>query len=61
RPGFAGAQSDPVAALVLCECNQVDYSFIHGRVVVEEGRLVAAEMPRLVEETNRVSRALLAG
>ena len=61
RPGFAGAQADPVAALVLCECNQVDHSFIHGRAVVEEGRLVAAELPRLVEETNRVSRALLAG
>lgn len=59
RPGFAGAQADPVAAVVLCECNSVDHSFIHGRAVVEAGRLVTAELPRLVEDTNRLSQALL--
>ncbi|MFM9079168.1 MAG: 8-oxoguanine deaminase, partial [Opitutaceae bacterium] len=61
RPGFAGAQVDPVAAVVLCECNSVDHSFIHGRAVVEAGQLVTAELPRLVEDTNRVSRALVCG
>lgn len=35
RPAFAGAQSDIVAALVLCSCDTVDYSFIHGRRVAD--------------------------
>ena len=45
RPAFAGAQADVVAALVLCQCDTVDYSFIHGRRVVDQGRLVTADLP----------------
>ena len=61
RPSFAGAQHDVVAALVLCQADAVDYSFIHGRCVVDQGRLTMVELPRLVEETNRLSARLLAG
>jgi cytosine/adenosine deaminase-related metal-dependent hydrolase len=61
RPGFVGAQSDVVAAVVLCECNAVDYSFIHGRRVVDQARLTTVELPQLVERTNRISRALVTG
>jgi cytosine/adenosine deaminase-related metal-dependent hydrolase len=61
RPAFAGAQADVVAALVLCSCDTVDYSFIHGRRVVDQGRLVTADLPRLVERTNRQSARLLNG
>ena len=61
RPAFAGAQADVVAALVLCSCDTVDYSFIHGRRVVDQGRLVTADLPRLVERTNRQSARLLRG
>jgi len=61
RPAFAGAQADVVAALVLCQCDTVDYSFIHGRRVVDQGRLVTADLPRLVERTNRQSARLLRG
>lgn len=60
RPAFVGAQSDVVAALVLCEANAVDYSFIHGRRVVDQGRLTTVELPLLVEGTNRLSARLLA-
>ena len=61
RPAFAGAQADVVAALVLCQCDTVDYSFIHGRRVVDQGRLVTADLPRLVERTNRQAARLMAG
>jgi cytosine/adenosine deaminase-related metal-dependent hydrolase len=61
RPALAGAQADVVAALVLCQCDTVDYSFIHGRRVVDQGRLVTADLPRLVERTNRHSARLLHG
>ncbi|HEX2860092.1 MAG TPA: 8-oxoguanine deaminase [Lacunisphaera sp.] len=61
RPAFAGAQRDIVAALVLCQCDAVDYSFIHGRRVVDQGRLATVDLPRLIEQTNRSSVRLLAG
>src|SRR5882757_2667436 len=55
RPELAGAHHDPVAALVLCDVGSVDYSFINGRRVVDEGRLTTAEVPRLVETVNRLA------
>jgi cytosine/adenosine deaminase-related metal-dependent hydrolase len=59
RPALAGAQSDPVAALVLCDIGSVDYSFINGRAVVEHGSLTTAEMPRLVETVNRLAARMV--
>jgi len=47
RASLAGALHDPVAALVFCDVSGVDYSYINGRCVVEEGRLTTAELPRL--------------
>ncbi len=61
RPAFAGAQHDVVAALVLCQADAVDFSFINGRRVVDHGRLTTVELPRLVEETNRLAGKLVAG
>ena len=61
RPAFAGAQHDPVAALVLGQVDAVDYSFIHGRRVVDQGRLITVDLPVLVERINRLSARLLAG
>jgi cytosine/adenosine deaminase-related metal-dependent hydrolase len=57
-PTFAGAQQDPVAALVLCQVDSVDYSFIHGRRVVDAGRLTTLDQPRVVEQVNRLSADL---
>lgn len=59
RAAFAGAQHDPVAALVLCEINSVDYSFINGRRVIDQGQLITVELPRLVEQVNRLSLAMM--
>ena len=61
RPSLAGAQHDVVAALVLCHVDTVDYSFINGRRVVDQGRLTTVDLRKLVADTNRLSAKLVAG
>lgn len=58
--GYAGAQHDPVAALVFCTPTQVDTSVINGRVVVQAGRLLTADMPHILQAHQRSVQALLA-
>jgi 8-oxoguanine deaminase len=57
-PAFAGAQQDPVAALVLCQVDRVDFSFIHGRRIVDAGRITTLDVPRTVERVNQLSASL---
>jgi hypothetical protein len=38
----------------------VDYSFINGKRVVDQGRLTMSEMQSLVEKTNAASRRMFA-
>jgi 8-oxoguanine deaminase len=61
RPEFAGAHHDLVAAVIFCQINAVDYSFINGRKVVDQGRLTAIELEMLVEKHNRLARELIDG
>ena len=58
---FAGAQTDPVAALVFCQSQNVDYSVINGRVVVRDGVLQTIDLPVLIEKHNQLSRRLING
>jgi 8-oxoguanine deaminase len=58
---FAGAQHDPLAALIFCGSPRADVVVINGRVVVREGQLVTADVPVLVERHNRLSRDLING
>ncbi len=60
RPQFAGALHDPVAAVIFCQANAVDYSFINGNKVVDQGRLVPVDLPRLIEKTNAIAAQLVA-
>jgi cytosine/adenosine deaminase-related metal-dependent hydrolase len=60
KPQFAGAW-DPVAALILCQIDNVDFSFINGRKVVDAGRLVTADLPLLIERTQAAARAMARG
>jgi cytosine/adenosine deaminase-related metal-dependent hydrolase len=55
RPQFAGAHHDLVAALILCQINTVDYSFINGKKVVDQGQLVTIDLPKLVERHNQLA------
>jgi cytosine/adenosine deaminase-related metal-dependent hydrolase len=59
RIEFAGARHDPVAALVMCAPVTVDHSWVGGRRVVEDGNLVALDVPDLVAEHNRLAATLL--
>lgn len=61
RPHFAGAQHDAVAALLFCHSGHVDYSFINGKKVVDQGKLVTIDLPPLVEEHNRLAMQLVDG
>jgi cytosine/adenosine deaminase-related metal-dependent hydrolase len=59
RPQFAGAHADIIAALMLCQTDAVDYSFINGRKVVDQGHLTTCDLRSLIEKTNSLSKALL--
>jgi cytosine/adenosine deaminase-related metal-dependent hydrolase len=59
RLDYAGALQDPVAALLFCAPQRVDYNFVHGNPVVENGELCTLDVPRLVEKHNKASRRLL--
>ncbi len=58
---LAGAAHDPVAALVFCQPPRVDLSVINGAIVVEDGCLLSADLPLLIEEHNRLSAELIRG
>jgi 8-oxoguanine deaminase len=59
--GFAGALHDPVAALVFCAPAHVAWSVINGRAVVRDGRVTTIDLPRVVEQHNRLARELVRG
>jgi len=59
RPQLAGALHDPVAAMIFCQVNQVDYNFVNGRKIVDQGQLTTVELKPLIERTNQLSRMLL--
>jgi cytosine/adenosine deaminase-related metal-dependent hydrolase len=61
RLDYAGALHDPVAALVFCAPQKVDWNIVHGRVVVQKGELKTVDVPHLVERHNRAARRLLLG
>jgi cytosine/adenosine deaminase-related metal-dependent hydrolase len=59
--GFAGADADPVAALVLCPPPGVRDLFVEGLPVVRDGRLVTADEVAIAREGHRVARRIRDG
>jgi cytosine/adenosine deaminase-related metal-dependent hydrolase len=57
--GFAGAQHDPLAALVFCGSPRVDLSIINGRIIVQDGHLLTIDLPSQIEQHNRLARRLI--
>ncbi len=55
---LAGAQADPLGALLLCVPGRVSLSIINGRVVAENGILVTVDVPELVARHNALSHML---
>ena len=56
---YAGAGSDPVAAVVFCQPKKVDYNVVGGRFIIREGVLATLDEHRLIERHNQASRKLL--
>ena len=61
RVEYAGALHDPVAATVFCAPQKADYTYVHGRCIVQRGQLTTVDLGPLVEHHNRLARAMLAG
>lgn len=59
RPSFVGTQSDVVAALIYCQTDRVDYSFVNGKQLVAQGQLTSIELNSLVAQTKQVVLSLL--
>ncbi|MFN2181482.1 MAG: 8-oxoguanine deaminase [Candidatus Promineifilaceae bacterium] len=56
---YSGSLHDPVAAMVLCNPGQVDWSVINGRVVIEEGRLTTLDVQPHLRRHNEISYAMI--
>ncbi len=59
RIEFAGAQHDPLAALVFCSPSRVDNSWVGGVRMVEDQNMVNVDIHSLIVEHNRLSRELI--
>ncbi len=57
--GMAGAQHDPLAALLFCHVPRVRHSIVDGRIVVRDGHLTTLELPRLIERHNALAAQLV--
>lgn len=58
---YAGAQHDPLAALVFCAPRRVDLAVINGRVRVWKGEIVGFDLERTIAHHNELSRRLVTG
>jgi cytosine/adenosine deaminase-related metal-dependent hydrolase len=59
RLNYAGALHDPVAAVIFCSPQHVDYTVVAGNFVVKEGHLITLDLPKLIEDHNNASLKLL--
>lgn len=57
-PFAGGAVHDPLGALLLCASAPAAYTVVHGRVVVDQGRLTTLDLGPLIERHNRLARSL---
>jgi len=58
---FAGAHADPLAAIVHCAADRVDFALVNGTWRVRDGRLVDESILDLIPVHNRLSKQLTEG
>jgi cytosine/adenosine deaminase-related metal-dependent hydrolase len=58
RKPFVGAHADPVAAMILCQTDYVDYSFVNGKQIVDQGRLISVDYDALAKKTRKAALSL---
>lgn len=61
RLEYAGALHDPISAIVFCAPVKVDYTIVHGRVVVNQGELAGLDSHKLIEKHNQAAWRLVNG
>jgi cytosine/adenosine deaminase-related metal-dependent hydrolase len=49
---------DPVAALMLCGPARAHHLFVEGRQIVQDGQMTSIDLPRVIEDQNRLARRL---
>jgi 8-oxoguanine deaminase len=57
---YAGALSDPVAAVVFCAPTRARHTVVGGRLIVDEGEIVTLDMAPVIREHNRNAARLAA-
>jgi cytosine/adenosine deaminase-related metal-dependent hydrolase len=60
EPGLAGADDDPVAALLLCQVSRVALNVVQGRALVRAGQFVTLDEAALVARQRHLSKRLVA-
>lgn len=56
---LAGAQVDPVAAVVFCGPRRVDHSWVGGQPLVRDGQVRGVDEPRLIRQHNLLAAELV--
>ncbi|MDA2978834.1 MAG: 8-oxoguanine deaminase [Actinomycetota bacterium] len=56
---YAGALHDPVAAVLLASPTSVDHSWVHGRRIVADGKLVNMGIEPVIERHNALAQSLV--
>lgn len=56
---YAGALSDPVAAVVFCAPQKVDWNVVAGKVIVSEGELRTIDLAEQVQKHNQAAKRIL--
>lgn len=60
QPGYAGALTDPRGALLYCGNNHLaDTTIVNGRVLIENGEFLAADLNQITEDANRATARIL--
>ena len=61
RLEFAGAQHDPLAAVLFCNAVNVDFNVVGGKFVVRDRVLQTLDLPTHIEKHNRAAARLVEG
>jgi 8-oxoguanine deaminase len=59
RLDYAGALHDPLAAVVFCAPQRVDWNVVGGKIIVQDGQMLSVDVPALVEKHNLAAKRLL--
>ena len=59
RLGYAGAAHDPVAAVVFCAPQNVDYNVVGGKFIVKEGCFQTLDVVKQSEKHNQAAKRLI--